>query len=76
MGAGFYLLEIPLVFFWSVPFLLGGVLMIGASFLMSESPGPIRPPAGFRFCVFCSSPVPLSSDRCPQCNGLQPGEGP
>jgi hypothetical protein len=74
LGALFYVLELPLVFFWSVPFVLGGGLMAFASFFMSESPGPILPPQGFRFCVYCSTPVPLGSDRCPQCNGLQPKE--
>jgi len=42
------------------------------SLFMSESPGPVKPPTGFRFCVFCSTLVPTSSERCPQCNGIQP----
>ncbi len=74
MGAGFYALQIPLVYFWSIPFVAGGAIMIVASFFLSESPGPPTPPEGFRFCVFCSTPVPLASDRCPQCDGLQPKE--
>jgi len=72
MGAGFYILEIPIVDVWSLPFLAGGALMMVASFFLPESPGPLQPPEGFRFCVFCSTPVPLASDRCPHCNGLQP----
>lgn len=74
MGAGFYALQIPFVYFWSLPFVIGGAIMMVGSLLMSESPGPIAPPAGFRFCVFCSTPVPLSSERCPHCNGVQPRE--
>jgi len=74
MGAGFYALEIPFVYFWSVPFVAGGAIMIVASLFLPESSGPMTPPPGFRFCVFCSTPVPLTSERCPQCNGLQPKE--
>ena len=73
MGAGFYVLQLPLVYFWSLPFLIGGGLMVVASLFLSPSQGPVRPPEGFRFCVFCATPFPLASDRCPHCNGLQPG---
>jgi hypothetical protein len=75
MGAGFYFLEIPLVYFWSIPFVVGGGLMMAASLFLSESSGPIAPPAGFRYCVFCSTPIPLGAARCQHCNGLQPREG-
>ena len=75
LGALFYAIPLPLVFFWSIPFAIGGGIMALASFFISEGPGPIRPPEGFRFCVFCSTPVPLTSERCPHCNGLQPREG-
>ena len=75
MGAGFYVLQLPLVYFWSLPFAVGGGLMALASFFLSPTQGPVRPQEGFRFCVFCSTPVPLASDRCPHCNGLQPKEG-
>jgi hypothetical protein len=74
MGGGFYLLQIPLVYFWSVPFVIGGGVMMIASFFLSESPGPLRPPEGFRFCPFCSTPVQIGAQRCPHCNGLQPKE--
>ena len=74
MGVGFYALQLPLVYFWSLPFGVGGAIMIIASFFLSETPGPLRPPEGSRFCVFCSTPVPLTSERCPHCNGLQPKE--
>lgn len=75
MGVGFYILQIPLVFFWSLPFAVAGVLMVVASFFVSASPGPIQPPEGFRFCPFCSTPVQIGAERCPHCDGLQRSEG-
>lgn len=72
MGAAFYLLQVPLVYFWSLPFVIGGGLMAAASPFLPERAGPLEPPEGYRFCAFCSTPVPLTSDRCPHCNGLQP----
>jgi hypothetical protein len=75
LGLGFYVLELPLVYYWSIPFGLGGAIMIIASFFLSEAPGPLTPPEGFRFCVYCSNPVPLTSDRCANCNGIQPKGG-
>jgi len=72
LGAALYFLEIPLFYFWSVPFALGGVVMAGVSLFLPESAGPVEPPEGYRFCVFCSTPVKLSSERCGHCNGLQP----
>jgi hypothetical protein len=72
IGVSFYALQLPFVYFWSLPFVIGGGLMVAASFFVSASPGPITPPEGHRFCVFCSTPVPLSSERCPHCNGVQP----
>jgi hypothetical protein len=75
LGAVFYILPLPLTYAWSVPLVVGGGLMCLASFLLSESPGPVKPPEGFRFCVYCSAQVPIASERCPHCNGLQPKEG-
>ena len=75
LGVLFYAVPLPLVFFSSIPFVIGGGIMALASFFMSEGPGPIPPPEGSRFCVFCSTPVPVGSERCPHCNGLQPREG-
>lgn len=72
LGAVFYLLQVPLVYFWSIPFAIGGGVMAVASLMMSESEGPIEAPEGYRFCVFCGTPVKLIADRCPHCNGLQP----
>jgi len=72
MGAGFLILEIPIVDVWSIPFVIGGAIMVVVSFFVPESAGPPQPPEGSRFCVFCMTPVPLASDRCPHCNGLQP----
>jgi hypothetical protein len=72
LGAALYILELPLVFFWSLPFLAGGILMVGASLFLSEGAGPVEPLEGYRFCVFCSAPVKLTAERCATCNGLQP----
>ena len=74
MGAGFYVLQLPLVFFWSLPFAIGGALMMVASLFLPETQGPLRPPEGFRFCVFCTTPFPTGEERCPHCNGVQPKE--
>ncbi len=71
-GAGLWLI---LVLDIGIPLAIGGAIMTGASFFLSEGPGPLTPPPGFRFCAFCSSPVALTADRCPHCNGLQPKEG-
>jgi len=68
-GAGIYLI---LLLDISIPLAVGGAIMIVASFLLPERTSSITPPDGFRFCVFCSTPVPFDSDRCPHCNGLQP----
>ena len=75
MGAGFYALQLPFVYFWSIPFVIGGGVMMVASLFLPESEGPVKPPEGFRFCVYCSTPVSLVSERCPRSNGVQPGEG-
>jgi len=75
-GGVFYVLEIPLVYSWSLPFLVGGALMAALSPFLSESQGSLEPPEGFRFCAFCSTPVPVSQERCTYCNGLQPREVP
>jgi hypothetical protein len=68
-GAGIYLV---LLLDIAVPLAVGGAIMIIASFFLPEKSVSIAPPDGFTFCVFCSTPVPLNSDRCPHCNGLQP----
>jgi len=74
LGGVFYAVPLPLFLAWSIPLAVGGGVMCLASVFMEESPGPVKPPEGFRFCVFCSTPVPTTSERCPQCNGLQPRE--
>jgi hypothetical protein len=71
MGGGFYALQLPFVYFWSIPFLIGGAMMAAASFFLPETTGPVEPPEGFRFCPFCSTPVPLGAERCPHCDGVQ-----
>ena len=72
MGAAFYALQIPVVYLWSIPFMAGGGLMAAASLFLEESQGPVLPPEGYRFCLFCGTPVKMGVDRCPHCNGLQP----
>lgn len=74
MGAGFFALGLPFVYFWSVPFVASGVLMMVVALFLPESAGPVQPPEGFRFCPYCSTPVALGAGRCPHCNGLQPKE--
>ncbi|MGP8125278.1 MAG: hypothetical protein ACLQEQ_05325 [Nitrososphaerales archaeon] len=79
LGAVFYAMSLfvgfELFYAWSIALAAGGGLMCLVSLFMSESPGPVKPPEGFRFCVFCSTPVSITSERCAQCNGLQPKEG-
>ncbi len=72
LGALFYVTALPLVFSWSLPLLIGGVVMLLASPLLKESEGPVQPLDGYRFCVFCATPVLLDADRCQHCGGLQP----
>ena len=71
MGVGFYALQLPFVYFWSVPFMIGGAMMVVGSFFLPESSGPVQPPDGFNFCPFCATPVPIGAERCPHCNGVQ-----
>jgi len=75
MGIALYATQIPLVYFWSVPFVVGGAIMSAASFFLTESRGAVQPPQGYRFCVFCGTPVRLEAERCTHCNGQQPKVG-
>ena len=72
-GVASYVLQIPLMELWSIPFMAGGGLMIVASLFLSESHGPVQPPEGYRFCAYCGNPVKLDQARCERCNGVQPG---
>ncbi|MDG6989061.1 MAG: hypothetical protein JRN21_07015 [Nitrososphaerota archaeon] len=72
MGGVFYILALPFVFFWSLPFAAGGGIMILVSLILPEDEAPLAPPEGYRFCLFCSTPVPIEEERCPHCNGYQP----
>lgn len=72
LGFVFYVTALPLVFFWSFPFVLGGIVMVLASPFVKESEGHVEAPEGTSFCVFCTTPVPLEAERCPHCGGLQP----
>jgi len=73
MGAGFYLLELPFVYFWSLPFGIAGVIMAIIGVFLPESSGQVQPPEGYRFCPFCSTAVQIGVERCPHCNGVQRG---
>jgi hypothetical protein len=75
MGAGFYVLQLPFVYFWSIPFAIAGGIMTAAGFFAPPSSGPIQPPGGYRFCPFCATPVKIGEERCPHCNGLQRSPG-
>jgi hypothetical protein len=71
MGAGFYFLQLPFVYFWSLPFGIAGIVMVIISFLVPEREGTVQPPDGYMFCLFCSTPVKIGTERCPNCNGVQ-----
>jgi hypothetical protein len=72
LGLLLYILEVPFGFSWSIPLMVGGLVFMIAGFIVSETEGRIEPPPGYRFCLFCSTPVKLDAKRCEQCNGLQP----
>jgi hypothetical protein len=74
MGGVFVVLEIPLVYSWSVVFLAGGAMMVLASPFVSQSPGPVEAPQGYKFCRYCTAEVPVEAERCPKCDGLQRDE--
>ena len=57
---------------FSIPFMVGGAVMILVSPLLKPSGLPVLPPEGYRFCIFCSNPVLLTAGRCDRCNGVQP----
>ena len=57
---------------WGIFSVVTGLAVAGISLLVRPGSDPIEPPEGHRFCVFCSTPVPIGSARCPHCNGLQP----
>jgi hypothetical protein len=75
LGALLFVVALPFLYFWSIPLMVGGGVMALASFFLAETEGPVTPPPGYRFCVFCSTPVPEEASRCPRCNGLQPSGG-
>ena len=75
LGVLFYVSVLPLFFAWWSPLLVGGCVMCIASLFMAEGTGPVKASEGFRFCVYCSSQIPVTTARCPSCNGLQPREG-
>ncbi len=72
LGVIFYAFELPLAFALSFPLVLSGAFMMLLSPFLKESEGPVRPPEGFQFCVFCSTLVPGGAERCDHCGGRQP----
>jgi len=72
LGVLFYVLELPVVFAWSFPLIVGGALLMLLSPFLKESEGPLTPPEGYHFCVFCSTLVALGAERCGHCGGRQP----
>ncbi len=70
----FFALQLPLVFFWSVPFGIAGLIMVAVAPFLSESEGPVKPPEGYAFCAFCGNLIPSDAVRCSLCNGKQPRE--
>ena len=72
LGLLLYLLELPFVYLWSFPFMVGGVAFMVVGAVVKESSGHVEPPAGYNFCVFCHTPVLVGAKRCDHCSGLQP----
>jgi hypothetical protein len=70
----FFGLQLPLVYFWSIPFGIAGIIMMLVAPFLKESEGPISPPEGYVFCVFCGNLMPRDIKRCSVCNGVQPRE--
>ena len=60
---------------WGIVTILTGLALSGIGVFANERSGPLEPPPGQTFCVFCSAVIPQDSPRCPQCNGLQPKGG-
>jgi len=50
-----------------------GAAVIVVGYFVAEVTEKVEPPAGYRFCPFCTSPVMEGQERCSECNGLQPG---
>jgi hypothetical protein len=50
----------------------GGMVVVVSGFLLKEVTDRVEPPDGYRFCLFCSTPVVIGAERCGHCNGLQP----
>jgi hypothetical protein len=73
-SAVLFVLQLPLVFFWSIPFGISGIIMMIVAPFLKESEGPVKPPDGYVFCVYCSNVISASATRCNYCNGKQPRE--
>ena len=72
LGVMFYVLELPFVFSWSFPFMIGGAVFTAVGTVVKETPGHIEPPEGYIFCAFCNTPLLAGTKRCDRCDGAQP----
>ncbi len=72
LGLSFYVLEIPVLFTWSFPFMIGGLVFVAVGAFAKETLGHIEPPDGYVFCVFCNAAILVGTRKCERCNGVQP----
>jgi hypothetical protein len=72
MGLLFYILELPFVFEWSIPFMLAGLVFLLIGALAKETTTHIEPPPGYNFCVFCGTAILIGTKKCDRCGGTQP----
>jgi hypothetical protein len=72
LGLLFYVLELPFVFNWSFPFMVGGLIFVIVGAIVHETPGYIEPPPGYMYCVFCNTSILIGTKRCERCDGVQP----
>jgi hypothetical protein len=57
---------------WGILTVAAGIVLAAVGVVAKERTGPIEPPPGYRFCVFCTATMPIDALRCPVCNGVQP----
>jgi len=62
-------------FLLTAPLVIGGLLMVLAAPFLKPSELPVKPPEGYKFCVYCSETIPVGAERCTRCNGIQPKVG-
>jgi hypothetical protein len=57
----------------ATPFVAAGLIMLVIGAFLREGSGPVQPPEGFAFCVYCGNLMKSDQPRCDKCGGLQPG---